>query len=346
MRHLSRRKCKKNRRTRRQRGGVSNNIKELLMNTTSLNNTSNLTKIKKIMKTYIASPWDAIDKHIMNTSEYNGYVDNYKKLVGTNLNTKSLCQSKINASNKRYPYQMRICQSHSGNLFEHSQWSALQIIKWFNDNDPIINHVDMKTAIVAAFFHDVGKGGDCIQSCKKEVCWLNMYADAKYNHGGDSIHPSYRSDMILGLKPFRIKCNGSCNANCEINIKTVLEKTFPSININEVALAAEMHWEFGKLNIPGKEESEKINTYLSNFKLACQKCGVKPSETLLRLCIAVACADITAGTNRRLLPNVNGIIPANEEFIGKDPWVIFGMEAKYLEYQEKVLAAYKLLHQD
>jgi hypothetical protein len=57
--------------------------------------------------------------------------------------------------------------------------------------------------------------------------------------------------------------------------------------------------------------------------------------------MAVACADITAGTNRRLFPNLNGIVPAPERFIGKDPWVIFGMESKYLEYQEKVLAAYK-----
>jgi hypothetical protein len=51
---------------------------------------------------------------------------------------------------------------------------------------------------------------------------------------------------------------------------------------------------------------------------------------------------VTAGTNRRLQPNVNGIVPANEIFIGKDPWVIFGMEAKYLEYRDKVLAAYNL----
>jgi hypothetical protein len=175
--HLSRRKYKKRNRTRRQRGGVSNNIKQLLINIPLSNNTTNIGKIKKIMKKYIASPWDAMDKHIMNTSEYSRYVNNYKKLTGTGFDIKRICQSKINASNERYPYQMRICQSHSGNLFEHSQWSALQIIKWFNDKDPIIDGVDMKTAIVAAFFHDIGKGGDCIQTCKEGVCWLDMYAD-------------------------------------------------------------------------------------------------------------------------------------------------------------------------
>ena len=101
-----------------------------------------------------------------------------------------------------------------------------------------------------------------------------------------------------------------------------------------------MHWEFGKLNIPGKSEEEKIRIYLQNFRESCEKCNLVPTTKLLCLCIAVACADITAGTNRRLQPDINGIVPANEKFIGKDPWVIFGMEGKYLEYREKVLAAF------
>ena len=293
------------------------------------------------MKQYIASPWDAINKKIMNTSKYKEHINAYKALTGSNaIDKKALCQSKINSANARFPYQMKLCQSHSGNLFEHSQWSALQIIKWHKESDPIIDGIDIRTAIIAAFFHDIGKGGDCVKTCN-DKCWLDMYADTKYNSKGNAVHPKYSSDMILGNKMFRLRCDKNNCVGCELNIKTVLENEFPDIDIKEIALAAEMHWEFGKLNIPGKLESEKIDIYLTNFKHACEKCGVVPTEMLLRLCMAVACADITAGSNRRLLPSVNGIEPAKEKFIGKDPWVIFGMESKYLDYQEKVLNAYK-----
>jgi len=338
----SRKRSKRPTKTRKQHGGVSDNIKQLLssnIRSMQANTQTNIATIKKVMRRYIASPWDAIDKQIMNTDQYSKYLREYKAMKGNNFDRRALCQSRINSSNASYPYQMRLCQSHSGNLFEHSQWSALQIIKWFNENDPIVNNVHMKTAIVAAFFHDIGKGGDCVKTCG-ELCWYDMYAKDKYNGKGNAVHPSYSGDMILGLKPFRINCEEGCTEDCTINIKTVLEKTFPDVKTAEVALAAEMHWEFGKLNIPGKEESEKIDIYLRNFNLSCQKCNLIPSEPLLRLCMAVACADITAGTNRRLSPNVNGIVPAPERFIGKDPWVIFGMESKYLEYQEKVLATY------
>jgi hypothetical protein len=34
-------------------------------------------------------------------------------------------------------------------------------------------------------------------------------------------------------------------------------------------------------------------------------------------------------------------IPADEVFVGKDPWVMFGMDSKYLEYRQKVLDVYK-----
>jgi len=327
----------KTRKNKRQQGGVSENIAKLLSKNINNNSKSTLNSIKRVMKGYIASPWNAIDKNIMNTSEYGQVLNEYKKINQT-VNKKALCQSKINSTNKRYPFQQKLCQSHSGNLFEHSQWSALQILKWSNDKDPVMDGVDLRTAIVAAFFHDIGKGGDCVKTCK-DTCWLNMYAAKKYNGKGNAIHPSYSGDMILGSIPFKLSCE-QCNHNCEVNIRDTITEAFPDIPINEVALAAFMHWEFGKLNIPGKSEEEKIAIYLQNFKESCAKCGLTPSENLLKLCIAVACADITAGTNRRLQPNVNGIVPANEKFIGKDPWVIFGMEAKYLEYREKVLAAF------
>jgi len=325
------------RKIKKQKGGLNADLSQLLSKNTNSNTQNTIQKIKRIMKTYIASPWDAIDKNIMNTSEYAGVADEYKKINQT-MNKKALCQTKINTTNQRYPYQQKLCQSHSGNLFEHSQWSALQIVKWNNEKNPVMDGVDLRTAVVSAFFHDIGKGGDCVKTCK-DSCWLNMYSAKKYNGQGNAIHPTYSGDMILGTKLFKLSCQ-QCNHDCEVNIKEVIENAFPDIMIREVALAAFMHWEFGKLNIPGKSEEEKIAIYLKNFKESCEKCELTPTDNLLRLCIVVACADITAGSNRRLLPSVNGIEPANEKFIGKDPWVIFGMEGKYLEYREKVLAAF------
>ena len=337
---MTRRNQKMGRTRKFKRGGaeVNSNIAKLLSKNTKSITPSIIDKIKRVMKTYIASPWDAIDKKIMNSSEYGVYLSEYSK-INQSANKTVLCRTKLNSSNQRYPYQQKLCQSHSGNLFEHSQWSALQILKWYNEKDAVMDNVDLRTAVVSAFFHDIGKGGDCVSSCRNS-CWHDMYADKKYNGKGDGVHPTYSGDVILGKRMFKLNCDEKCTSGCEINIKEVLESSFPDIPVNKIALAAIMHWEFGKLNIPGKSETEKIEIYLSSFKESCEKCHLVPSEELLRLCIAVACADISAGSNRRLKPNVNGIVPASEKFIGKDPWVIFGMDTKYLEYRAKVLAAF------
>jgi uncharacterized UBP type Zn finger protein len=131
--------------------------------------------------------------------------------------------------------------------------------------------------IVAAFFHDIGKGGDCVKTCK-DTCWLNMYAGKKYNGKENAIHPSYSGDMILGTIPLRLSCE-HCNNNCEVNITSTIIEAFPDVPINEVALAAFMHWEFGKLNIPGKSEEERSkNLYSKISKNQCAKCGLTPSE--------------------------------------------------------------------
>ena len=333
---------KSNRRNQRktQKGGLNTNLANLLKANFTNNNIAKQTPINSIklaMKKYIASPWDAVSKKITEPQHYKNQREAYKKEFGVEkVDKKALCQTRINSSNSKYPWQKKLCQSHSGNLFEHSQWSALQIVKWSNEKDPVMEGVNIRTAIVSAFFHDIGKGGDCVKSCGN-ACWFDMYSDVKYNRKGDGIHPTYSGDMILGKILFVPNC---LKKELSINIKDIIEKTYPDISINEVALAAYMHWEFGKLNITGKPDSEKVEIYLKNFKESCEKCNLTPNETLLRLCIAVACADISAGTNRRLKPSINRIEPAEEVFIGKDPWIMFGMDANYLKYRQMVLDLY------
>jgi hypothetical protein len=316
-------------------------INNLLSTSSSGNADSELTQIKEIMKTYIASPWNAVTRTIIDQGEYNDYLKDYKTKYeeGTDNNNLKLCQLNTEDDKERNVYKQILCQSHSGNLFEHSQWAALQILKWHNDKDQIMEGLDLKTTIIAAFFHDIGKGGDCVKSCKTNGnCWFDMYSNDKYDKKGDAVHPTYCSEMILGKIPFIVNCDEENKKT--INIKNLIEKEYPGVEIKEIALAALMHWEFGKMNIPGGTADDKVQTYLTIFNESCKTIEIEPSEPLLKLCIAVACADITAGTNKRLLPNVGGITPSNEVFLGKDPFVFFGMDTKYLSYRESLLKAF------
>ncbi len=223
-----------------------------------------------------------------------------------------------------------VCQSHGGNLYEHSEWSTLQVIQWFEEDNKLTESLDIGTAKVCAYFHDIGKGGDCIK---------NMYDPSKYRGKGEQQHPLDSGDMILGKKEYNF-CNGN-----KININKLIKDLYPNIDTKVVALTAYMHWEFGKLNIPGVDPNEqneeklnnlsiKINDYLNLFRHFCDVCGLTPNDYLLKMCILIACADISSGTNIRLKKNKK--VP-KQKYISKDPWVLFKMDKRYLFYREKVL---------
>ena len=232
---------------------ANNSINKLLSNPT--NNSSDLEKVKRVMKKYISSPWDGVNNTILDENQYNEYLKEYKDkfesgIDNTNLKLCSLITDDDSIKN----YKKVLCQGHSGNLFEHSQWAALQILKWYIDKDPIMDDLDLETTIVATFFHDIGKGGDCINTCNENsICWFDMYSPNKYHKNGDGVHPTYCSDMILGKIPFIV----NCSKNETININELIAKEYPTLNINEIALAALMHWEFGKLNIEGGDIERK-----------------------------------------------------------------------------------------
>jgi hypothetical protein len=311
--------------------GTEREMREIrsLLSVGGIGQIGQIKELKDEMATYIASPWDAIDQVIMDGASY-GTMRRRAEAENVDL----ACDPRETA----HVYQQKLCQSHAGDLLEHSQWSALQILKWSIERDRVMAGVSLETAIVSAFFHDVGKGGDCVETCIGETCWRDMYSKAKYDGKGEQEHPVRSGDMILGKTPFVV----DCAKNRTMNVRRLIEITFKGVSVRHVALAAYMHWEFGKLNIPG-EPAEKIAAYFRAFEEACARCELRPyaGSGLLRLCIAVACADITAGTNRRLLPDVSGIIPAPEKYLGKDPWTLFAMDKKYLVYRKMLLAAHK-----
>jgi len=315
-----------------------------------------ISQVKNTLRNYIASPWNPILKKVISEPQY---LAELKRFISQNFSTtqEELCKpgKTFSGQDPEKPYQDILCQSHAGNLLEHSQWAALQIMKWNHEGNSLTEGMDITTLVVSAFFHDIGKAGDCITTCSAETheCWHDMYAVDKYDKQGDPVHPSYCGDLILGKKMFYTDCK-CMGDECGINIKTMIEDEFPSIDIRVVALTAYMHWEFGKLNMPvdwstGLENPMicRLNTYMKEYVKWCKVCGLEPTNiTYLKLCIAVSCADIAAGTNVRLLPNVDGIIPAKTIYLGKDPWTLFGMDLKYDTYRSELLTYFKKVFPD
>jgi len=218
-----------------------------------------------------------------------------------------------------------LCQAHAGNLFEHSQWTTYQIQQWADTK--ILDGVDLNTALVSAFAHDLGKGGDCI---------YDMYSDTKYNKQGDRSHPTNCGDVLAGTAKF-FACNGATKG-AQIDVRKTISEAFPKVNINEVALAAYMHWELGTINA-AKTDAEKdaaVKNYLRNFKNYVSIVNLKPSKKLLRLCLAVSCADI-AGSNPVRVSKMDGAAPS--VYHAKDPWTLFSMDKNHQVLIDKVLAA-------
>ena len=277
------------------------------------------------MKKYIATPYNSKKNKIITPLQYNDLLNKY------------LLNKNVLNENDNILYQ-----SHSGNLLEHSQWSALHIIHWKLENNDLMNDVHLNTAIISAFFHDIGKAGDCHKTCEGNYCWLDMYNENKYQGKGDMTHPEYSGDIILGKHKFKLTCDNCNNKDkCNLNISKLIKELDSSVNICHVALAAYMHWEFGKINTFTDESSylQMIINYIKTFMDYCEQLNLHPEEKLLKLCIVVSCADISSGRNIR----VSYLNPMDEVYLGKDPWVMYGMDKRYCTYRNDVLNIFNII---
>jgi hypothetical protein len=291
-------------------------------------------KLKKDLKLYISTPWDG--KNYYTDTEYKRLLA--EKILSQNIESSTICKKEPNNT---------LCQNHGGNLFEHSQWSALIIYIWFRDKHELVRYINdykyKKLAIIAGFFHDIGKGGDC---------FYNVYDENKYDRQKESIHPEYCADMIIGKKEYILYCL----TNNNINIKDLLQNLFKfdDIEIQIIALLSYMHWEFGNFNIPDSEYTyidysnkfifgfnkyfnqefknlDDIYKYLNNIHINLLE--------LLRLCILISCADITAGTNKHVIHDLNlkYFNISKLKYLSKDGWVFYNMYQKYNEYRLKLI---------
>ena len=212
---------------------LSDNIKHLLNVPSPEDGNDDISILKKLLEQYKSTAQDVHNNRLFTYDEYYKAIIKYKPNC---LNLDNLTPSE----KKERIKDLGLCQSHGGDLFAHSQWSALQIINWFENNNEIIKNLDLPTTVVCAFFHDIGKAYDCK---------YNMYDTTKYDGKGDITHPEYCGDVILGKIKLR-KCTIDSNIYDEcINVNDLLKNNFKDIDLKLIALTAYMHWEFGKLNM-------------------------------------------------------------------------------------------------
>jgi len=295
---------------------------------------SDIKEVMANMVNYIASPYNFKTKQVFPVDEYMNIMKKFETEFPGQTD-KDLCNSTENKQ-EHEDYKI-LCKIHAGDLYDHSEWTALQILKWFLESNTVVSDLDLDTPLIAGFFHDIGKGGDCHSTCMNNTCWLDIYSTKKYEGEGESVHPVYSGEMLLGKRLYK-KCGTS---GIEIDIHSILQKAFPHCDMKKVALAAYMHWEFGKLNIPGTDIKSKCKVYLDLYKKYCKTCELDYKDPyLIKLCIAVACADISGGVNTRLLPSVKDIKPKDKKYYSKDAWVLYGMENKYLELRNILLTQF------
>ena len=344
---------------------LPDNMKFLLNNNLDLLN-SEMNILKTELKKYKATPWK---KYKPTWNTYHNNLKKNCKVCNTNNNkcictTLTLCKYKGNNNNIKTKKNL-YCQGHAGDLFQHSQWATLQILIWHTKPDTcdymIFNYVGedehkMILLLLSTFFHDIGKAGDCIK---------DMYSSTKYKGEGDRNHPNYCGKLLMGEEVFKYNCDKNTNNNKKnlnhkhntLNIRELLKSWFElkDTDLNTLALCAYMHWEFGRLNMPKDYGGIDNTQYIELFNSNCEICTLTPSEDLLRICIIVSCADISAGTNIRLknLENLkiikkffnslddNNNIIANEIYLAKDPWEEFKMDVKFIDLSKNLILYYK-----
>ena len=261
------------------------------------------------MRSYVATPYCVCGDSNKRGRECTNYPSDFKKGDPVDCSRCTPTLSKIDEAGE---------QSHGGDLWQHSQWAAAYVYQWLHSEsedryalnglttrvvqdlpscvDGLNAGLSETLLLMAAFFHDVAKGGDG---------FYDMYSSKKYGGGGENHHPISCGDLIL--------CGGgkSYNGSLRVVMRELLEP-FPKKSHATVrrilAVAAFTHWELGRFNgrINGSVPSSGWHMYVDSIDATIARVFDKKTisksfrDTIVRLCVSVSCADIAAASNAEL----------------------------------------------
>ena len=224
---------------------------------------------------------------------------------------------------------------HGGDLSEHSLWAMYTIENWKKNKRTMTEGVRETEGMLAALFHDIGKGGDCVETCEKDKCWRDSYAKDKYGPGtSDRDHTIRCGDMLMGYRKYII----DCKTKRKVSIPKLIQQYFPNIDNKRLAVAAYMHYEFGLLGLHNDLKYD-VKEYVDKFEEVVRACKVRRSLSLLKLCIAVSAADIAGGGNAHLDQKVRDRVP--EVYESTQPWKRYGMDGKVKRNRSMIISEYR-----
>lgn len=234
-------------------------------------------------------------------------------------------------------------QAHEGDLDDHTLWTEMYARHWVESRSPLADGVDVRLALAGAALHDIGKGGDCVETCMQEGCFFDMYGDAKYGGKGDRAHAGRGADVMLGREPYFTQCRrGADNVlagHAPLDVPALLAAfgIRSATDRQQLAVIADIHWEFGVINIPDKKRNveQRLRDYLDKFEAACARLHVRPTETLLRTCILVSCADIAGASPQNLPQGMRTFLDTpspKPKYDGTLPWTQYRMDIRAKPY--------------
>lgn len=143
-------------------------------------------------------------------------------------------------------YKTTNTEFHSGDVLEHSIWSALYTNHFFSVNDKIIQEIDRrlrKTLVAASLLHDIGKGGD-----------------EQYIFFDKPSHPEVGARYLdTGLYP-----------NPVINLRKVVDELGETEHYKLITFLVRWHWMIGDV-LRNSMEDERAWKLYYEFNLVCSR---------------------------------------------------------------------------
>lgn len=256
---------------------------------------------------------------------------------------------------------------HPGDTFEHSAWSEKAVEMWFDNCDEWVQGLNRKTAAIAAYLHDIGKGGDMEyrylwKESHPEVGFKQLLDQKDFNYLSNSDFEKVKKDAYAKIPtPNSPEPAVSLPKDIKIN-EFDFTKWFREHNVNSdeqklIAITVGIHYQFGLVlkEISEIEKNKSTDTKENIFKKFLDKlkdltketnynCGIITEEQV-KLAIMIGAADLR-GTDEVDYPSkVIGTLPDKitipEGKIkfknGEAPYDLYGLEVKGKKIRKEIL---------